>query len=72
MEELYYRIEEDYWKNFFDKVGKLTTGKLDIKGDFISLDTILGSMENLVSELEETQKKLEDLQEDLRENYKHI
>lgn len=73
---------DDYWKKELLKSAKLLNGgkKYDTLKDFIEygdktyikVDDLLGWIENLNYELEETQEMLIDMTNDVESNYKHI
>lgn len=66
MEQVYIVIKdmnEGYLKRYLDK---------RFKKDLVSIDEILGLIEDLIDEVEDWEEKYEDLERDLRDNYKPI
>lgn len=61
MDEVYIdmRNENKWIRKYFDK-------------DWVSIEELLATIEDLDSEIENWKEKYEDLEEDLRENYKPI
>lgn len=42
------------------------------KKDLVSVDELIGLIEDLKGDYDEAQEKIEDLEQDIRDNYKHI
>lgn len=56
----------------FDCMSSITIDKIGIQKDLISVEELLGIMEDLYFEKERLEEKIEELEQDIKENYKPI
>lgn len=66
MKELYINIKdlnESYTKDYFEK---------KFKKDLVSVDELISLIEDLISEKDELQEKLEYLEQDIEDNYRPV
>ena len=54
------------------KIEEITSCDYDIKDGYIELDVLMMIIDDLFSEYEELIKKIKDLKNDIRDNYKRI
>lgn len=52
-----------------DKIEKITITDYDFKGNFLPSESITSIFENLIYEIDRLEKKYEDLEQDMEDNY---
>lgn len=67
----YYLLNEKELKIFKEIEEKINTS-YEIKNNLLPLENAMGIVENLLSEINSLNEKLEDLENDVRENYRPI
>ncbi len=67
----YYLLNEKELK-IFKEIEKKTNTSYEIKNNLLPLENVMGIVENLLSEINSLNEKLEDLENDVRENYRPI
>lgn len=68
MKEVYVSVE----KKLYERVSEITTTDYKIENDRIEVDTLLGMIEDLISEYDRVEEELNDIQNDMEENYQRI
>ena len=67
----YYLLNEKELK-IFKEIEEKTNTNYEIENNLLPLENVMGIVEYLLSEINSLNKKLEDLENDIRENYKPI
>lgn len=62
----------EYEKRRIEKVSNILGNKLDMVGDLILVDNLVGLLEDLLVEYEVQVKKYEEFEKNVEENYKFI
>lgn len=68
---MYYKMDLDDCE-LIEKVIEITGIDYELLGDFIPVESLLHAIEDLYCEVESQKEKLEDLENDLKENYRPI
>lgn len=68
---MYYKLDSEDLE-LMEKVAKLTGMDYELLGDFIPVDSLLHSIEDLMNEIGKLEEKIEDLEQDIENNYKPI
>lgn len=68
---MYYKLNNDELKTM-QKVDDITSTDYGIIGNFIPVENLLRVIEDLLMELNNRDETLEDLKNDIRENYKFV
>lgn len=56
----------------FKEISDLTLGDYEIKGNFISVESLLDMIFDLLNEVHIKEELLEDMEQDIQDNYKRI
>lgn len=64
-----YMVLTDTELNRIKKVSKITFTEYEVQGNFISGDTLLAALEDLLVSYHAKEEELEDLQKEISENY---
>ena len=67
----YYLLNEKELK-IFKEIEEKTNTSYEIENNLLPLENVMGIVEDLLSEINSLNKKLEDLENDVRENYRPI
>ena len=68
---MYYKLDgRDF--NLLREIERRTFTDYEILGNFIPVDSFISIIEDLVTEIELLEEKVEDLKEDMEQNYKPI
>lgn len=67
----YYLLNEKELK-IFKEIEEKTITNYKIENNLLLLENVMGIVEDLLSEINSLNKKLEDLENDVRENYRSI
>lgn len=68
---MYYEIDERDL-DAFKEITEMTLTDYDIKGNFISVDSLYSMVFDLLNEVHIQQEIREDLEQDMKDNYKRI
>lgn len=63
---MYIKLDEKE-KKFIEEVSDRTITDYGIEGDFIPVDSLMGCIEDLLSEVDYLEERVEDLKEEMRE-----
>jgi len=63
---MYIKLDEKE-KKFIEKASNRTITNYEIEGDFIPVDSLMGCIEDLLSEVDYLEERVEDLKEEMRE-----
>ena len=63
---MYIKLDEKE-KKFIEQVSDRTITNYEIEGDFIPVDALMSCIEDLLSEVDYLEERLEDLKEEMRE-----
>lgn len=69
---MYYYLLNEKELKIFKEIEKKTNTSYEIKNNLLPLENVMGIVENLLSEINSLNEKLEDLENDVRENYRPI
>lgn len=67
----YYLLNEKELK-IFKEIEEKTITNYEIENNLLPLENVMGIVEDLLSEINSLNEKLEDLENDIRENYRPI
>ena len=67
----YYLLNEKELK-IFKEIEEKTNTSYEIENNLLPLENVMGIVEDLLSEINSLNEKLEDLENDVRENYRPI
>lgn len=67
----YYLLDEKELK-IFKEIEEKTITNYEIENNLLPLENVMGIVEDLLSEINSLNEKLEDLENDVRENYRPI
>lgn len=67
----YYLLDEKELK-IFKEIEEKTNTSYEIENNLLPLENVMGIVEDLLSEINSLNEKLEDLENDVRENYRPI
>ncbi len=67
----YYLLDEKELK-IFKEIEEKTITNYEIENNLLPLENVIGIVEDLLSEINSLNEKLEDLENDVRENYRPI
>lgn len=67
----YYKLSEDE-KELMEEIANITGVDYELLGDFIPFDSFMYALKDLKIEYEAQKEKYEDLQENLKDNYRPI
>lgn len=67
----YYLLNEKELK-IFKEIEEETNTSYEIENNLLPLENVMGIVEDLLSEINSLNEKLEDLENDIRENYRPI
>lgn len=67
----YYLLNEKELK-IFKEIEKKTNTNYEIENNLLPLENVMGIVKDLLSEINSLNEKLEDLENDVRENYRPI
>ena len=68
---MYYALNEDELK-IIQEVSKVTCTDFELINHLIPVESLLAAVENMLVEYHNKEEKLEDLQENIKDNYKPI
>ena len=68
---MYYKLNEKE-KEIMEKVSNWTFTDYELEGDFIKTENLISAIEDLLVECEHQAECYEDLEQELRDNYKPI
>ena len=68
---MYYKLNEKE-KEIIQKASDYTFTDYELEGNFISVDSLISAIEDLLLEVEHQQECYEDLERDLEDNYQPI
>lgn len=68
MKEVYVNIE----KKLYERVSEITTTDYNVENNKVEVDNLLSMIEDLISEYDRIEEELEDIQNDMEENYQRI
>ena len=68
---MYYKLNEDELERMF-RASKITMTDYELIGNFAPVENLMTAIEDLLIELDKAEEKYNDLEEQLRENYKPI
>ena len=68
---MYYKLSDDELEKMY-KVSKITLTDYELIGNFVPVEKLINVIEDLLIELDKAEEKYNDLEEQLRENYKPI
>ena len=68
---MYYKLNEDELERMY-RVSKISMTDYELIGNFVPVENLMAAIENLLIELDKAEKKYNDLEEELRENYRPI
>lgn len=63
---MYIKLDEKE-KKFIEKASNRTITNYEIEGDFIPVDALMSCIEDLLSEVDYLEERVEDLKEEMRE-----
>lgn len=65
---MYYKLDRDELE-FINKAEKLTCTDYELLGDFIPVESMIGVIEDLLLEIDRLEEKIEDLEQNIENNY---
>lgn len=69
--EYYYKLDENTAK-IVNRVIKITLTDYEVKGTFIPINSFISMIEDLICEVERKEEELNNLKQDVKDNYKQI
>ena len=68
---MYYKLDNDEFERI-KEIEKITFSDFELVGNFIPVESMMAALEDMLVEYHNKEEELEDLQENIKDNYKPI